>query len=165
MAEDIAAKAKSVPVWVWALVAGVVLLAMLSHSSSTAPVTSQASPAAADNSAATTALQQTQIASMTQIGTQLLDVAGTLDLARIQARTTEVQGNQTLAAIYEQGNINRQIAQASQPPPNVVIQLPPQQTFAGAAKAAANVRSAKMNLLGSVGGAVADGVHYAQGVL
>lgn len=162
---DITEKAKSVPVWVWALVGGVVLIAMLSHSASTASTVTQTPASATDNSTASDQLQQTQLAAMTQIGTELLDVAGTEDLARIQARTTEVQGNQTLAAIYEQGQANSAVAAASQPPANIVINLPDQSTMASAAKASANVRSARMNLLGNIGGAITDGVHYAQGVL
>lgn len=164
MADDIAAKAKSVPVWVWALVGGVILIALLSHNSSAAPAVQTSSPGAADNSAASTALQQTQLAAMTQIGTQILDVAGTLDLARIQARTTEVQGNQTLAAIYESGRQQSALARA-QNPPTINIVLPSQDTMSHAALATKRVRDSRMNLLGSVSGAIADGVHYAQGAL
>jgi hypothetical protein len=162
--------ASHVPVWVWLLVGVVVLMALMSHTASTTstPATETVSNNTSD---ATAQLQAMQLQAQTAIASAVLNIAGAEDIARIQARTQEVYGNQQLAAIEAQAKGNVAQIQAQNPPAPVNIVITKQNASASAlafrtdsATAMANVRGARMTLLNSVAGAIGQGVHYAQGI-
>jgi hypothetical protein len=157
-----------VPMWVWLAVGVIVLVALSSRSSAgaTQPTILNTGPSDSTNE-----LQRTQLEAQTAIGLQLINVAGATDIARIQARSQEIYGYQSLAAIDAQARGAAAVADAGQPKPPVTINVYRQaqaQTNTlsrNAALAARNVRTARASFVKDVAGALGDGVVYARGLL
>lgn len=162
-------KGGGVPIWVWLAVGVVILVALSSHSSSAAAAPTIVSNGPSDS---TNELQQTQLEAQTAVALQVLNIAGATDIARIQARTQEVYGNQQLAAIDAQARGAAAVAKANQPSPAPVINVYKNSAAAqtntlsrNAAIASANQRAARTTLLKDVAGAIGEGVVYARGLI
>lgn len=166
--ENPASHPSSVPIWVW-LAIGVVVLVAFSSSKSSA---SQPTIVNTGPSDSTNALEAAKIASQRDIAVAVLSIAGTEDIARIQARTQEVYGEQQIRGITAMGQANN-----PQPPAPVNINInknststAPASSTAGLSQqrslalASSNVRTKRIAVLNSVAGALADGIHFAQAV-
>lgn len=158
-----------VPIWVWGLIGVVVLLALFSHNASSTPATAATTVSNAPD-AATTQLQEDQLQLQGAVAGKLLDIVGTEDIARINARSSEVYGAQSLAAIQAQSNASVASAYASTPQPaiNVVVNKPT--TVAAPIQRTLPTYRAttQRNLvasLNSFGGALSDGIQYAHSLL
>lgn len=156
-----------VPVWIWVAVAIVIFLALSQHTAAAAQ-----SPTSADATGASSSSDQlaaAQLAAKSQFALAAIQVAGAEDIARINARSTEQANDTELAAFIaqQQATVDTTAAQNQQPVTIVVNKGNTGNTAQSnafsksSALAAQRVRATRMNLLNSVGGAIADGVHYA----
>lgn len=161
-------EASSVPVWVWLGVIVVVFLAFSSHTASTTPT---ATPVDDGSAAATSNLQQAQLAAQTAVGLRILDIAGAEDISRIQARTQEQTNNTALAAITAQAQGNVDQINASQPPQPININITrgtntaTAQSFAkSSALMTSRIRSVKRGILEVAPGDFGGGISYGSGL-